>query len=334
MNAITKVVFVALEYFEDTMRNAIGWCCRTRNFFRGCSPVSEGCKFCYAMAEGGHQILLSATSAYRALVEQRSGRWTWTGVVEKTGLGVWMAPFQTRKRWLAFINSMSDVFHEKLSEEVVLFSCGSCGGRAGISGSCSPSGPRGWPTSSSGSTWPTAISTWPAGAPLPPEKRYVIPNVWVGVSVENQARADERLPFLATTLAVVRFISVEPLLGPVDLSRYVGALEWVIVGGESGKQFRPMSDDWVRPLRDFTVKHGLAFFKQRAGVSPRHRPELDGRVRAELPKVELLPVPSDDERRAMRGWVEREYKRVFTNQKVSVASDGSAAGELKPEVRP
>jgi len=128
-------------------------------------------------------------------------------------------------------------------------------------------------------------------------------NVWLGVSVENQKAADERIPLLLETPAVVRFVSAEPLLGPLDLSAYLprqlyvcqscgaevgqgevgldfrcpyccGAcdpdgstegLDWVIVGGESGPGARPMHPDWVRSLRDQCREAGVPFFFKQWG---------------------------------------------------------------------
>jgi protein gp37 len=113
------------------------------------------------------------------------------------------------------------------------------------------------------------------------------PNIWLGVSVENQAAADERIPLLLQTPAAVRFVSYEPALGPVDLAGWIGAtggwcmehdfdggfcletqcernkIDWVICGGESGPKARPMHPDWARSVRDQCVSAGVPyFFKQ------------------------------------------------------------------------
>jgi protein gp37 len=106
--------------------------------------------------------------------------------------------------------------------------------------------------------------------------------VWVGTSVENQATADERIPALLKIPAAKRFISVEPMLGPVDFSAFFGGeyvglpgdkiipnynfgIDWVICGGESGPNARPMHPDWVRDLRDQCVEAGLPFFFKQWG---------------------------------------------------------------------
>ncbi|MCK9496154.1 MAG: phage Gp37/Gp68 family protein [Dehalococcoidia bacterium] len=120
-------------------------------------------------------------------------------------------------------------------------------------------------------------------------RSLVLGNVWLGVSVEDQERADERIPLLLDTPAAVRFLSCEPLLGPVDLTRVDGAglgidflgkfdalegitgsetrrISWVIVGGESGKGARPFEVDWARDLRDQCQNAGVAFFMKQLGA--------------------------------------------------------------------
>jgi protein gp37 len=100
------------------------------------------------------------------------------------------------------------------------------------------------------------------------------PNVWLGVSVENQEQADTRIPLLLKTPAAVRFLSMEPLLGPVDLSPWLitdvdardgNLIDWVIVGGESGPNARPMHPDWVRSIRDQCQAAGVPFFFKQWG---------------------------------------------------------------------
>ena len=143
---------------------------------------------------------------------------------------------------------------------------------------------------------------------------WPLPNVWLGVSVENQQWADLRVPALLGTPAAVRFLSCEPLLGPVCLDPWhtehddgrarcdgplASGLDWVIAGGESGKGARPMHPDWARSLRDQCVAAGVPFlFKQWGNWAPHllgHSPanvgkkaagrELDGRTWDEYPVV-------------------------------------------------
>ena len=99
-----------------------------------------------------------------------------------------------------------------------------------------------------------------------------LPNVWLGVSVENQAAADERIPLLLRTPAAVRFISAEPLLGLIGLAYRFPHADgmrddrfWVICGGESGSGARPMNPDWARSLRDQCAAAGVPFFFKQWG---------------------------------------------------------------------
>ena len=139
-----------------------------------------------------------------------------------------------------------------------------------------------------------------------------MPNVWLGVSVEDQRRVNERIPLLLDTPAAVRFLSVEPLLGPITLrriacdppcridarDRYEGSdgLNWVIAGGESGPEARPMHADWVRLLRDQCQAAGVPFFfKQWGGPTAK----AGGRL---LDGVEHNDMPADLEREAEQVW--------------------------------
>jgi protein gp37 len=131
-------------------------------------------------------------------------------------------------------------------------------------------------------------------------------NVWYGTSVENQEQADRRIPQLLQVPAVVRFLSCEPLLGPVDLSPWMvhegqyekaewmlahygrsQPLDWVISGGESGVGARPLDPDWARSLRDQCQDGGVAFFhKQNGGrIAKSGGRELDGRIWDQFPEV-------------------------------------------------
>ena len=127
--------------------------------------------------------------------------------------------------------------------------------------------------------------------------RWPLPNVWLGVSVEDQATADARIPLLLQTPAAKRFVSYEPALGPVDLSKWLryNPISWLICGGESGPGARPMHPDWPRSIRDQCVAAGVPFFFKQWGeygpvtvddrhgaIAPNERRELwihpDGRT--------------------------------------------------------
>jgi protein gp37 len=114
------------------------------------------------------------------------------------------------------------------------------------------------------------------------------PNVWLGVSVEN-ARWLERVRILRTIPATVRFISAEPLLGPLHtLGAVLGGIHWVIAGGESGAQQRPCDLDWLREIRNACAATGTAFFLKQLGGHPDARSHekaiLDGRTHTEFPE--------------------------------------------------
>jgi len=97
-----------------------------------------------------------------------------------------------------------------------------------------------------------------------------LPNVWLGVSVENQRMADRRIPVLVRTPAVVHFVSCEPLLGPLNLRPWLSELQWVIVGGEScGPPHRMMKLDWARDIRDQCLELGVPFFLKQLGGNRR-----------------------------------------------------------------
>jgi protein gp37 len=102
-----------------------------------------------------------------------------------------------------------------------------------------------------------------------------LPNVWLGVSVENQRWADQRIPLLMETPTVVRFLSCEPLLGPVDIAEFLTSGQWCIVGGESGIQHRTMDLAWARRIVEQCQAAGVAcFVKQDSGLRPGQRGRL------------------------------------------------------------
>jgi protein gp37 len=114
------------------------------------------------------------------------------------------------------------------------------------------------------------------------------PNIWIGVSIENH-RFVNRADRLREVDAAVRFISAEPLLGPLDGLDLAG-IDWLIAGGESGPKHRRVSVDWLRDLRDRCVDENVAyFFKQWGGHHPKTGGrELDGRIWSEMPRVRSL----------------------------------------------
>jgi protein gp37 len=125
--------------------------------------------------------------------------------------------------------------------------------------------------------------------------RGPLPNVWCGVSVENQNWANLRIPHLLRTPAAVRWLSCEPLLGPIDLAAasagMIDRLGWVVAGGESGGNHRPLNLDWARSLRDQCVTAAVPYlFKQVGGRTPKAGGRLlDGRTWDQYPELVVGP---------------------------------------------
>jgi protein gp37 len=113
-------------------------------------------------------------------------------------------------------------------------------------------------------------------AKMLPDGGWPWPHIWLGTTAENQIEADRRLPILLRIPAVVHFASVEPQLGPVDLATYLAeGLDWVIVGGESGRGCRPFEPDWARSLRDQCRDVGASIFVKQLGGHPNKRDAVD-----------------------------------------------------------
>lgn len=227
----------------------IEWTDHTFNPWIGCTKVSPGCDHCYA-----------ETWDARGL-QQRESRWGPQADRTRTSAANWNKPRQwdraaaaTGKRARVFCASLADVFdnHASILPE--------------------------WRVD----LWKLVDATphldWLMLTKRPQNAPRALPdNVWIGTTVENQTEADRRIPHLLRAPARIRFLSVEPMLGPVDLERVwmdrvehrfgdsanLPGLSWVICGGESGPGARPMQPDWARSLRDQCNAAGVAFhFKQ------------------------------------------------------------------------
>lgn len=269
-------------------KTGIEWTDATWNPIRGCSRVSEGCRNCYAETVANR--FKGPGQPYEGLIA-RGGQWNGNIRVVDSLMD---QPLRWKNSRRIFVNSMSDLFHESVPDEAIarvfqvmyfaerhtfqvltkrpqrmlefLRRCGNGGGHGWITH-------NGEPVESYGGT----------GIVVGVEKRWPLPNVWLGVSVEDQSTADERIRLLLQTPAAVRWISAEPLLGPVDLYRggwsFLGALrppkgntggwekglDWVVVGGESGPGARPMHSEWARSLRDQCQAFGVPFFFKQWG---------------------------------------------------------------------
>lgn len=288
--------------------SAIEWTDATWNPITGCTLVSEGCRHCYAARLAGTRMKNHPTRQGLAR-QNRAGEFKFTGEV-RFNEGWLDQPLRWKRPRRIFVCAHGDLFHESVPDEWIdrvfavmalapqhtfqvltkrperarrYFSAVSAGDGGALAAQ---------------SRIQLAVGS-EHGAEQLEGWRWPLPNVWLGTSVEDQAAADKRIPELLATPAAVRFISAEPLLGPIDLLRFgmavhhhpgndvsdpavqalvravrkkfaaergKGTLDWVIVGGESGPQARPMDPEWVRSLRDQCGPAGVPFFFKQWGA--------------------------------------------------------------------
>lgn len=292
-------------------KTGIEWTDATWNPVTGCSKVSQGCKHCYAERDWAR---LSANPGTKYF-----GR-DFTDVA--THAAALPLPCRWTKPRRIFVNSMSDLFHESVPFEFIAAVFGVMAGASWHSFQVLTKRPQrmldffAWldahPERAEfdsaslhekypGDDWRPFLCADLASRVLPDDGEglrvaiageWPLPNVWLGVSVEDQAAADERVPLLLKAPAAVRFLSVEPMLSAVDLrlrrpvrdddrqdmdgwcshiTTAAGAgIHWVICGGESGPHARPMHPHWARDLRDQCAARGVPFlFKQWGEWAPR-----------------------------------------------------------------
>lgn len=222
---------------------SIEWTDATWNPVAGCTVLSPGCTNCYAMRMAA-RLDAMGMEKYRGLTRKSGGRAKWTGKVrlDRAALSV---PAKWRKPRRIFVNSMSDLFHDAVPIHFV----------ASV-----------WSVMQS-TPWHTyqILTKRPGRMAAITAKLPMLPNVWLGTSVESSEYLD-RIDDLRKVNAAVRFISFEPLLGSVadaDLTD----VQWAIVGGESGPRARPMMVEWVDEIEAACREFGTAFFfKQWGGV--------------------------------------------------------------------
>jgi protein gp37 len=237
-------------------KTKIEWTEYSWNPVSGCTPISEGCQNCYAKRMSKR---LAGRCGYPADDPFRV-----TLHLERLD-----EPLKWKKPRRVFVCSMGDLFHDDVPESWIFAAY-------------------------------TTIEKCPQHTFLLLTKRihraaevfnkftgrsWPLPNVWLGVTAENQQRADERIPILLQIPAAVRFVSIEPMLGPVDFTNYLPytyempdewgnptgdyytqpGVDWVICGGETGPGARPMHPDWVRSLRDQCQAAGVPFFFKQHG---------------------------------------------------------------------
>lgn len=272
-------------------KTKIEWTDATWNPLRGCSRVSDGCRNCYA--ESVAHRFSGPGMPYEGLTRIVNGHPAWTGEVRMITELLDQPLRWTRPRRI-FVNSMSDLFHESVPDSfidrvfAVMWACHFCDGGQSkhvfqiltkrakrMRDYLRQDRREHWARAAinlAGKYDPDGIFDDIANA------QGSHPRIWLGVSVENQATADERIPLLLETPAAIRWISAEPLLSPMSLvvpfdgatvNAVRGALpgiprlDWVVAGGESGSHARPSHPDWLRAMRDQCKAAGVPFlFKQ------------------------------------------------------------------------
>ncbi len=232
-------------------KSGIEWTDATWNPVTGCTAISAGCDHCYAET-------LALRLQKMGVEKYRNG---FTVTLHASALE---QPLRWKTPRRVFVNSMSDLFHAQVPKDFVVKIWD-------VMRSCSQH------TFQVLTKRPERMARFTADNPAPP-------NVWLGTSVED-GRVQQRIDRLRECHADVRFLSCEPLIGPLPELDLTG-IHWVIVGGESGVGFRPIDPAWVRDIRDQCLDTGVAFFfKQYGGRTPKAGGrELDGRIWDEFPR--------------------------------------------------
>lgn len=233
-------------------QSSIEWTEMTWNPTTGCDKISAGCKYCYAEVMA-RRLQAMGIDKYKDGFELR---------LHEDALQI---PYEWKKPKVVFVNSMSDLFHKDVPLSFIQ---------------------RVFDVMNKTSLHTYQVLTKRA------ERLYEIhhklnwtTNIWMGVSVEND-KVKDRIDFLRETNAKVKFLSLEPLIGPLT-NLNLEHIHWAIVGGESGRKARPMKESWVWDLRQQCADQGVAFFfKQWGGVNKKKTGrELGGRTYDEMPML-------------------------------------------------
>ena len=222
----------------------IEWTDVTWNPVAGCSIMSSGCTNCYAM-QMAYRLEAMGVDKYKGLTRRSGNRSVWKGIVneDRKSLDI---PIKWKKPRKIFVNSMSDLFHDGVSDDFIL------------------------------EVWnvmrQTPRHSYQILTKRPDRMRdllatsvpEILPNVWLGTSVEN-TEVIHRIDELRDVRAAIRFISFEPLIGPVGtLNLY--DIDWAIVGGESGPRARPIEEAWIDDIYDACQLSQTAFFFKQWGT--------------------------------------------------------------------
>ncbi len=258
----------------------IEWTDSTWNPVRGCTKISPGCKNCYAetFAERFRGV---KGHPYEQGFDLRL-------VPEKLG-----EPLRWRTPRMIFVNSMSDLFHERVSDDYI-----SAVAEVMVAAS--------WHTFQVLTKRSRRLSEL-----LNTRLKFaaIQPNIWWGVSVENKEHGLPRIEHLRRTPANIRFLSIEPLLEDLGELNLEG-IAWVIVGGESGPRARPIKKEWILSIRDQCRHESLPFFfKQWGGVrKSRAGRKLDGRTYDEFPKRVRRPTLDVEKCLALAKMIEAQFR--------------------------
>ncbi len=304
----------------------IEWTERSWNPIIGCAIVSPGCTNCYAMRMAHRLGQNPMTPAYADLTRVVNDKPVWTGEVRLAGHDAITAPMKRRTPTIWFVNSMSDLFADGMEDSWIDAVFAVMALTPQHTYQVLTKRPERMQDYVRGITLERLSKAFAPGALRmsrndvyrafglaekfsydPPTPRLPLPNVWLGVSAEDQRRANERIPILLDTPAQTRFVSIEPMLGQISLVSDLGGiqwmggqrgcggmhvgtgapgcprtphhhhdarcrpgLDWVIVGGESGPGARPMHPDWARLLRNECSAAGVPFFFKQWGEWAAH----------------------------------------------------------------
>ncbi|SIT17486.1 DUF5131 family protein [Belliella pelovolcani] len=237
-------------------QTSIEWTELTWNPVTGCTKISAGCKFCYAEVMSRRLKAMGVDKYKDGFKKVR---------IHEDALRI---PYTWKKSKVVFVNSMSDLFHKDVPLEFI----------QRVFQVMRDNGQHVFQVLTKRADRLAEISdqlTWPH-------------NIWMGVSVEDE-RVTERIDFLRACGARVKFLSCEPLIGPLP-NLNLKAIDWVIVGGESGHNPRPMNPDWVLDIQEQCQQANVAFFFKQWGGKNKKKAgrELNGKTYDEMPEVELL----------------------------------------------
>jgi protein gp37 len=232
----------------------IEWTDFSWNPVTGCTKISAGCKNCYAEA------MMKRIDKCRSFGNVQLH---WDRVSQ---------PVDRKKAAKIFVCSMADLFHDNVMFEFIDTVYYAMTKRPQHTFQILTKRPK------------RAIEYYNHLFGIARFGGFPFKNVWFGVSAETQWRADERIPLLLEIPAAVRFVSVEPQLNYIDLTRYLDRLDWVIVGGETGRYARPFDLNWARAIKEQCKEAGVPFFFKQTGGQPNLK-DLDGVIYHSFPKV-------------------------------------------------